>query len=223
MTWQGSWYALLFKRMLELKISWFSPLSLSSNNLVGGVRPSYVNVIDLASRLAGSNRLKSVKGGTPADSGDMVQSVAGYNPLTKTAYVMLYNHNPNAFATTAEPAALNLTRIKPATGTTVNVKKWIVDDAHGNFWPLWERNAAGGCQVPDNGYIYSKYSAEVPLNLRAEWKFCWTNHVSNYRAASNLQVASTKDLAAPGNALTLSPTLAHHGVILYEISNATIG
>jgi hypothetical protein len=222
MTWQGSWYALLFKRMLEQKISWFSPLSLSSNNLVGGVRPSYVNVIDLASRLAGSNRLKSVKGGTPADSGDMVQSVAGYNPLTKTAYVMLFNHNPNAFATTSEPAALNLSRIKPVTGTTVNVKKWIVDDTHGNFWPAWERNAAG-CQVPDTGYVYSKYSAEVPLNLKSGWTSCWTNYVSTYRAASNMQVVSTKDLSTPGNALTLSPTLAHHGVTLYEISNAAVG
>jgi hypothetical protein len=163
-----------------------------------------------------------VKHGNPANSADFVQSVAGYNPVTKTAYVMLYNHNPNPFATTAEPAALNLSRIKPATGTTVNVKKWVVDDAHANFWPTWQHKAAG-CGVPDSGYTYSKYSAEVPHNLRPEWKYCWTNYVSTYRAAANLQVVSTTDLPTPGNAINLSSTLAHHGVTLYEISNAAVG
>jgi hypothetical protein len=222
MTWQGSWYALLFKRLLEQNISWFSPLSLSTQNLVDGIRPSYVNVIDLASRFAGSNRLTVVRGGNSADAADQVRSVAGYNPLTKTAYVMLFNHNPNGFATTAEPAALNLTRIKPAAGTTVNIKRWIVDDTHGNFWPMWQRDAAG-CRVPDNGYVYSKYSAEVPLNLTPQWSPCWANHQSAYQSASTMRVVSTADLPTPGNALSLASTLDHHGVTLYEIGNATVG
>src|SRR5713101_2976668 len=102
---------------------------------------------------------------------------------------MRFNHNPNGFATAAEPAALNLSRIKPATGTTVNVKQWVVDDTHANFWPAWQRNAAG-CQVPDNGYAYSKYSAEVPMNLTAPWQFCWANHQSAYQSASTLKVVS---------------------------------
>jgi hypothetical protein len=221
MTWQGSWYALLFKRLLDLNISWFSPLTLSTQNLVDGIRPSYVNVIELASRLAGSNRLTPVKSGNPVDPGDQVRAVGGYNPLTKTAYIMVFNHNPNGFATTAEPAAVNLSHIKPATGTTVNVKQWIVDDTHGNFWPAWQRNAAG-CQVPDNGYVYSKYSAEVPMNLTAPYASCWTNRQSKYQSLSTMRVVSTTDLPTRGKALTLSSTLGHHGVTLYEITNAAI-
>jgi hypothetical protein len=221
MTWQGSWYALLFKRMLEQNISWFTPLSLSTQNLIDGIRPSYVNVIDLASRLAGSNRITPVRGGNPADPNDQVRSVAGYNRLTHTAYVLVFNHNPNAFATTAEPAALNLTRIKPATGTTLNVKQWVVDDTHGNFWPLWQRDAAT-CRVPDNGYAFSKYSAEVPVNLTPQWQPCWANHQSAYQSASTMKVVSTTDLPTPGNSLSLSSTLGHHGVTLYEITNAAV-
>jgi len=223
MTWQGSWYALLFKRLLEQQISWFTPLSLSTQNLVDGIRPSYVNVIDLASRMAGSKRLTVNRGGNPADPNDQVRSVAGYNPLTQTAYVMLFNHNPNGFATTAEPAAFNLSRIKPATGTTVNVRTWVVDDTHGNFWPSWQRNAAGGCAVPDSAYLYSKYSSEVPINLRAPWTSCWANHLTNYTSASTMQVVSAIDLPTPGNTLSLSSTLQHHGVTLYEIRNAAVG
>jgi glycosyl hydrolase family 39 (putative alpha-L-iduronidase) len=221
MTWQGSWFALFFKRLLDLNAAHFAPLSISTKNLIGGIRPSYVNVIDLASRLAGSNRLTSVKAGTPANPADQVQSVAGYNPVTKTAYVVLLNHNPNGLAGTAEPATLNLSRITPATGTTVNVKKWVVDDSHGNFWPTWQWNAAG-CGIPDNGYVLSKYSSEVPINLRQQWKFCWTQNHSVYKAASTMQVVSTTDLPTPGNALSLSSTLAHHGVTLYEIGNAAV-
>ena len=221
MTWQGSWTALLFKRLLDVNASWYAPLSLSTKSLVGGIRPSYVNVIDLASRLAGSNRLTSVRSGTPANAADQVQSVAGYNPATKTAYVLLLNHNPNGFVGTAEPAALNLSRITPATGTTVNVKKWVVDDTHGNFWLTWQWNAAG-CRIPDNGYFLSKYSSEVPINLRPQWKFCWTQHHSTYKNASVMQVVSTTDVPTPGNALSLSSTLAHHGVTLYEIGNAAV-
>ena len=221
MTWQGSWTALLFKRLLDLNASSFTPLSLSTKSLIGGIRPSYVNVIDLASRLAGSNRLTSVKSGSSADPADLVQSVAGYNPVTKTAYVFLLNHNPSSTANTAEPAGLNLSRITPATGTTVNVKKWVVDDTHGNFWPTWQWNAAG-CKVPDNGYLKSKYSSEVPLNLTQAWKFCWKNYQSVYKNASIMQVVSTTDMATPGNALSLSTTLEHHGVTLYEIGNVAV-
>jgi xylan 1,4-beta-xylosidase len=222
MTWQGSWIALLFKRLLDLNGAWFAPLSLSTKNLIGGIRPSYVNVIDLASRLAGSNRLTSVKTGNPANPTDQLQSVAGYNPVTKTAYVFLLNHNPSSTDGTAEPAGLNLSRITPATGTTVNVKKWVVDDTHGNFWPSWVWNSTVGCRVPDNGYLKSKYSSEVPLNLTQAWKFCWKNYQSVYKNASIMQVVSTADMATPGNALSLSTTLESHGVTLYEIGNAAV-
>ena len=36
------------------------------------------------------------------------------------------------------------------------------------------------------------------------------------------QVVSTTDMPTPGNALSLSSTLEHHGVTLYEISNAAL-
>ena len=222
MTWQGSWTALLFKRLLDLSVSSYTPLSLSTKNLLGGIRPSYVNVIDLASRLADSNRLTSVKSGSAADPADVVQSVAGYNSATKTAYVVLFNHNPNSAANTAEQAGLNLSRITPATGTTVNVKKWVVDDSHGNFWPYWQYIATVACHVPDNAYILSKDSSEVPLNLTPQWKYCWKNNHPVYKNASIMQVVSTTDMPTPGNALSLSSTLEHHGVTLYEISNAAL-
>jgi xylan 1,4-beta-xylosidase len=222
MTWEGSWTALLFKRLLDLNGAWYAPLSLSTKSLIGGIRPSYVNVIDLASRLASSNRLTAVKSGTAANVADQVQSVAGYNPATKTAYVFLLNHNPSTAATTSESAVVNLSRITPATGTTVNVKKWVVDDTHGNFWPTWWYVANVACKLPDSAYVLSKYSSEVPINLKGQWKWCWTQNHPTYKAASMMQVESTTALSTPGNALSLSATLAHHGVTLYEIENAAI-
>jgi len=222
LTWQGSWFALLFKRLLDLNVSSFTPLSLSTKALIGGIRPSYVNVIDLASRMAGSNRLSPVKSGTAANAADQMQSVAGYNPATKTAYVFLLNHNPSTAATTSEPAVVNLSRIMPATGTTVNVKKWTVDDTHGNFWPAWWYVSNVACKLPDSAYVLSKYSSEVPINLKGQWKWCWTQNHPTFKAASMMQVESTTALSTPGNALSLSATLAHHGVTLYEIENAAI-
>jgi hypothetical protein len=38
-----------------------------------------------------------------------------------------------------------------------------------------------------------------------------------------MQVVSTADLPTPGNTLSLSSTLQHHGVTLYEIRNAAVG
>ena len=222
LTWQGSWFALLFKRLLDLNVSSFTPLSMSTKALIGGIRPSYVNVIDLASRMASSNRLTPVKSGTAANPADQMQSVAGYNPVTKTAYVFVLNHNPSTSATTSEPAVVNLSRIMPATGTTVNVKKWTVDDTHGNFWPTWWYVSNVACKLPDSAYVLSKYSSEVPINLKGQWKWCWTQNHPTFKSASTMQVESTTALATPGNALSLSSTLAHHGVTRYEIENAAI-
>jgi hypothetical protein len=221
--WQGSWAAMLFKRLLDLNVSWYTTRTMSTKSRmpIGGIRHVESNVIELASKLAGSTRKPTVKSGSPADANDQVQSVAAYNPATKTAYVMLVNHNPSKGAATAEPAAVDISGIAPAAGSTVNVKQWIVDDTHANFWPTW-LYIANACKVPDNGYKWSKYSAGVPDNLLTQWKPCWKNYKNMYKQASIMQVASTTDVAPSGNGVNLSTTLEHHGVTLYEIGNVAV-
>jgi hypothetical protein len=213
--------ALLYKRLLDLNIAWFAPLTLSTKQLVGGIRPAHTNVIDFAYRTAGSNRVPAVKSGSSANAADIVQLVASYNATTKTAYVIVFNHNPDYTANTVEPVTVNLSRIKPATGTTVNIKKWMVDDTHANFWPTWLVNAAS-CGIPDNGYVLSKHSSEVPLNLKTPYKYCWKNAHPALKTAAALNVVSNTNQTTPGNALTLTPNLQHHAVMLYEIGNAAI-
>ena len=223
MGWQGSWIALMFKRLLDLNVSWYTIRTMTTKSKMptGGIRHAYGNVIELAAKMAGSTRRPSVKTGTPADGSDQLQSVAAYNAATKTAYVMLLNHNPQKGAATAEPATVDINGIKPATGTTVNVKEWVVDDNHGNFWLSWTFIAAA-CGVPDSAYKRSKFSAGVPSNLSAQYKPCWKNYKSYYKQASKMKVVSTNDVATPGNIVNLSTTLQHHGVTLYEITNAAL-
>jgi hypothetical protein len=221
MQWQASWTAMLFKRMLDLNVAWFGSLSMSSKALIGGTRPAHVNVIDLASRMAGSKRVSSLKSGAPANANSQVQSVASYNAATKTAYVMVFNHNGNPYGNTSEPVSLQLKRIMPASGSTVNVKQWLVDDNHGNYWPTWQYIAAG-CHVPDSAYKFSKYSAEVPVNISAQYLPCWTNFKDSYTAAAALTPVATTDVSTPGNVVNLSTTLAHHAVTMYEITNAAV-
>jgi hypothetical protein len=135
---------------------------------------------------------------------------------------MLVNHNPDKGSNTAEPAAVDISGIAAATGSSVSVKQWIVDDTHGNFWPSWTY-IANACKVPDTGYKRSKFSASVPDNLLPQYKPCWNNYKSYYKQASLMKVASTTEVTPSGSgAVGLSTTLQHHGVTLYEITNAAI-
>jgi hypothetical protein len=221
MTWQGSWLAMMFKRLLDLNVSWYTirTMTTKSKMPIGGIRHAHGNVVELAAKLAGSKRLPSVKTGTPADGSNQLQSVGAYNAATKTAYVMLVNHNPNKGSDTSEPATTEIDGIKPATGSTVNVKEWVVDDNHGSFWLSWTFIAAA-CKVPDSAFKWSKFSASVPTNLSAQYKPCWKNYKNYYKQASKMNVVSTNDVATSGNIVNLSTTLQNHGVTLYEITNA---
>jgi hypothetical protein len=221
MQWQASWTAMLFKKLLDLDVAWYGSLSMSSKALVGGIPPAHVNVIDLASRMAGSKRISSKKSGSPANGTSQVQSVAAYNASTKTTYVMVFNHNRATGASTSETISLQLKRITPATGSTVNVKQWLIDDTHGNYWPTWQYIAAA-CRVPDSAYKFSKYSAEVPLNISSQYAPCWNNYKNSYAAAARMTPVSTTDVSTPGNVVNLSLTLAHHGVTVYEITNTAV-
>jgi hypothetical protein len=212
---------LLWKKLLDNNADWFGPLSMSSTSLTGGLRQAHVNFMSLASRIAGSKRVKSTRYGTPAKSTDIVQSVATYNAQTNTAYVLVFNHNPVPGTTTAEPVALTLKKIQPASGTGVNVTRWTLDDTHGNYWKTWLWSA-GQCHVPDSAYKWSKHSSEVPVNISEDWLYCWEYFKPGITSASQMTPVVTNNVSTPGNSLSLSTTLADHGVTLYEISNAAL-
>jgi len=148
-----------------------------------------------------------------------VNGVAGYNASTDTVHLVIYNHNNDMSRTTAETPAVTLRNIAPVAGNTVTVKKWIVDDTHGNFWPTWWNDKASR-GIPDSAYSWSKYTMEVPISLKnIADRVYWYSREADYKALATLTSVTTT-VPIVGNQLTLTPELDHHAVVFYEITNA---
>lgn len=216
---QGSSDAKQFRTMLDWNIDWFSAWGLSTEAIWGGVPAVSTHIANLGYRMVGDKRLDGGFSGATADPSNEVNGVAGYNASTDTVHLMIYNHNNDMSRTTAETPAVTLRNIAPVAGNTVTVKKWIVDDTHGNFWPTWWNDKANR-GIPDSAYSWSKYTMEVPKSLKntADRDY-WYSREADYKALATLTPVTTT-VPLVGNQLTLTPELDHHGVVFYEITNA---
>jgi hypothetical protein len=219
-TYQGTYDAKLFRIMNDAQIDWLSTWGLTTEAFWGGVPAVGTHIANLAYKMTGDNRVGFAVTGSTGDPGNEIDGIAGFNRSTNTVHVMAYNHNNNMNAITGETPTITINNIKPASGSTVTVKQWLVDDLHGNFWPAWRADLlARG--LTNSAFSWSKYSLEVPKHLvNAADIAYWYSRESAYKTAATL-TPTTTTATVTGNKLVLTPPLAHHGVVFYEISNAT--
>lgn len=219
-SYQGSYDAKLVKTMNDAQIDWLSTWGLSTEAFWGGVIPVSTHVANLAYKMVGDNRVGLAVTGSAADSTNEVDGVASFNRGTNTVHVMAYNHNSYMNASVSETPTLTIDNIAPVSGNTVTVKQWIVDDTHGNFWDTWVADVvARGMQ--NTAYSWSKYSMEVPKYLvNASDRNYWYSRESVYKSLATI-TPTTTTATVTGNKLVLNPTLTTHGVVFYEITNAT--
>jgi hypothetical protein len=221
-SYEGSFDALIFKKLNDLSIKSWSRWALNTEVLWEGVPGVSSHVNYLAYKMLGENRVDAYKSGTPAESNDIVDSIAGFNSSANTIHVMAFNHNPSFTATGSEDAAINIKNIQPVTGNTVTVKKWMIDDANGNFWPTWwaDRASHGVSDVTVNNYSPLSLTVPSTMTVLAD-KDYWYSRVPTYQNLAALSYTTTTP-ALSNNTLTLTSTIAQHGVVFYEITNACL-
>ena len=116
---------------------------------------------------------------------------------------------------------VTIQNIRPDTGSTVEIIQWVVDDAHGNFWPAWfaDMNSRG---LTNEDFTWaSRYTLDIPMHLKnSRDQAYWYSREDVYKTLAMLE-PKTSQLTITGNILTLTPELAHHGIIFYEISNVS--
>ncbi|GBF77439.1 putative T9SS C-terminal target domain-containing protein [Paenibacillus sp. 598K] len=219
-SYQGTYDAKLFKIMNDSQIDYLSTWGLSTEAFWGGVTPVSTHIANLTYKMVGDHRVGLAVTGSAADPANEIDGVASFNRGTNTVHVMTYNHNPNMNANVTETPTLTIDNIAPVSGNTVTVKQWIVDDTHGNFWQTWVNDVvARGMQ--NTAYSWSKYSMEVPKYLvHASDRNYWYSRESVYKALATI-TPTTTTATVTGNKLVLQPTLTTHGVVFYEITNAT--
>jgi len=221
----GSYEALLFKRLNDQGVNWFTKWAQSTRGTWGGangpVLTADTNVDILAAKMSGDRRATAVTSGTPIDATNIVDGIASFNASANTVHFMAFNHNPDVDKTVTETPTLVINNIKPASGTTVTVKTWYVDDTHAQFWNTWTADAnARGLTSSSYDPYWSPYSPILPgMLVNAADIAYYNSRESTYKSLSQLS-STTTTVTPTGNTLVLTPSLKHHGVVFYEITNA---
>ncbi len=218
---QGSYDALLFKKMVDNNISGYSRWSLNSNDVWGpAVNEVATNTALLTYKMVGDHSLAVTTTGSPANSSDIVDGTTSYNSSSNTVHVLAFNHNASDTATASETPSITINNIAPVSGSTVTVTQWTVDDTHAQWWPTWQSDAAAR-GIPDSHYpSWSKYSSDVQSALTDPSDLAYfQSRIPAYQSLATL-TSTTVNMTPAGNSLTLTPTLAHHAVTFYEITNA---
>ncbi|MDI4647840.1 GH39 family glycosyl hydrolase [Cohnella hashimotonis] len=220
---QGAYLAKKIKETVDNGIDWFSVWALNANGVWGGASVPTIstNVISLAHKLAGDRRAGLSIGGSATNAGNYIDGYAGYNDATKTLRIFLHNYNPNPAATSGETFTLGINQIAPVAGSTVNVRSWTVDDTHANYWPQWWSDKGSTLSSADYGG-WSPQTVEASATLtNAAARTYWNSRLGAYQTLAALTASSTSAVTVSGNAISLSPALNRHGVVLYEITNVT--
>jgi len=217
MSYQGAADARMFQTMIENGIDWFANWDGATNMWDDGAEPVSTHVAFLGGRMQHDRYISPTVRGIPMHWRNQVGGVGGYDSETNTARFMLYNFNPSPDRKTAEPVRVTIENIGRISGTKVTVREYVIDDDNANFWPLWwaDQTARG---LTDADYDWSKYSnhpIHVLLN-HADRQF-FLDNLPRYRQAAELKFTET-EVAVVNGAITLTPTIQHHGVVFYEIT-----
>lgn len=237
MPWQTSKTGAHFVEMLLAGYDYLSTWSLTSSwnychlnttkCSLSGARLAQGNVGQLASMMEGSVLQTTEKTGESAVKDNEVQAVISYNDATNTTFVFLYNHNSSLTAEDSEVIAITLGNIVAAGGETVNVKRYVLDATHSNWWEIWWKERGESILAKENGYdrpeLFSPYDVIFPnyLGLQEDRDY-WNANVERYAILSQIATPQRYSLIPVDNTLTIQTVLPHHSVVLYEISNTAM-
>gem|GEM_PF-302682 len=229
-TYQGAYTARHFKEAVEGGLDWYS-LWLYNTNGVWGADEIAANAVTthiakLGSKMAGGAYVGAAKSGVKGDFQNQVDGFASYNSGTNTIHVMAYNFNHDDKATSSENITVALNNIAAVDGTTVNVRRWYVDD-DSNWWSEWRNDSSAMKRWPfyanfgsgDGDYVFSSDSIQQPISMfHGVHKEFWYSNIAKYIENGILTYTDSTETII-GNALTLTSTLKNHGTMFYEITN----
>jgi len=217
---QASADARLFKQLQDWNVDWFSVWGMNTEGVWGGADSVSAHIANLSYKMVGGKQLNPVLSGSPAGTGNEVGGIGGFKAEENKLHLMVYNYNADMNAAAGETPAITIKNIAPASGNTVTVKQWTVDDTHGNFWPAWWSDQASRGLADDSYNVWSKYSVGVPYTLKNDAdKEYWYSKEEGYKKKAEL-TSITRSVAVNGGSLTLYPGMGHHGVVFFEITNA---
>jgi len=217
-----SWTALSFKKIIDHDIElWSRWPSTRTGGIFKGIQTGTTNLLRLICRMRDDSLAGiTVNAAAPRDGSGIIDGIAGYNASANTAHVLVFHHHKD-FSTDCpdETVELSLDGVQPASGDTVTVRKWIIDEDHNDFWKQWVADRTA-CGITDDDYEYSRDQIYVQHALkRQEHIDFWHSRASAYEALSALTVESETNVMPTQNAVTLEDTLRPHSVVFYEIMN----
>ncbi|MEA4937042.1 MAG: hypothetical protein VB102_10430 [Paludibacter sp.] len=218
-TFQASADARLFRMMTDLEADWVANFGFSTNGIWGGIPSVSTHLYKLLHKMKDSQRLSlSLKDDKNTPKLD-VNGVSSYDADNNTMYLIAYNYMTNLNSKDSSEIEVQISNIKPALGSTVTVKKWVIDDSNGNFWPTWYQDMSKqGISSPS--FEWSKFSVDVANNIvNSSALQYWKSRESTYMELSALNsTISTETIEE--NRLFLKHKMDHHAVVFYEITNA---
>jgi LPXTG-motif cell wall-anchored protein len=219
---EGSLDALIFKKLNDSGIRDWSRWALNTEKIWGGVPGISSSIDKLAARMTGETRIDVTRSGAAADASNILDATASVDSAGNEVHVMAFNHNPQPSASGAEDLTVAIPNIEPASGDSVTVTKWVVDDSHGSFWSQWwaDRQSHGVSDATVNNYSPQSLTVPTLMTVQSD-KDYWYSREADYQALAAL--SSTTSTVTPTNGtVTLTDSVAQHGVVFYEISNAKV-
>jgi len=215
---QGSMDAKKCILMIENNIDWFShwgcQAGMTGNkpvNLIGA------SVYNLFYKMTGGSLLGKTSTGAPADANNEVEAIAGLDESINKLCVIVYNNNPDKDAQSSETVNINIGGVEYVSGDSVQVCSWFLDAYHANFWDEWyDAQVQNG--LTDDDFYWSRHA--IGSMSTDAWNV-WNANIGQYQTLSMLDSTVFSDEII-NDTLSFDISLAHHGVVLYEISNIKV-
>ena len=209
--------AKLFHLMVTHDVDYFSTWCLTTRGVFGGIPAASANFRNLAFRMAGSRVVASTVTGKPADPGDDVGALACYDPAQRMLRILAYNLNADQAAQGREQLEFSVRHATPAPGAAVTVRTWCLDADHGNWWKMWQADAAAR-NLQADAFQTSRWTLTLPTELaRPADKEFWVSREAQYAKAGELKCAEAQQAAGADGTLRLRAGLDPHGVVLMEV------
>lgn len=221
---QGSSDARLFKEMNDVDADWFTTWALSTSTIWGGIPSVGTHFARLSEKMSGLPELTNTAKYIASEPTIEVDGMAAFDAVNHKLYVTVYNYNTDLDAQTKEYPLVRIQNIESYTGNEIEVKQWVLDDTHGNFWPAWaadmETNNITRADFKDN-WSMDSFRVSSALLTNSKGKQVWEANKARYLALSTLEnTVSVKTIE--NNSLELPTELEHHAVVFYEISNVKL-
>ena len=176
-----------------------------------GVDYGFTNAYRLMSRLHGSLRQPVARGSLLLNKSDLVDGVIGYRPEEKKLQILVFNHNEDFYARTTENVTLRI--VCGQSSRPVNLRRWQVDEDHGDFWKTWWEERGRNAR-----YLQSAFDATYPLVLQdPDDVRYWEENEARYAQLARLPEPTGHPMEWDGRTLIIRDAVLHHGIVYYEI------